>query len=187
MKNAKNSPVEGFIEHLWRWSPLVVLLVAVGLFCGSCGAIHTIPIETTTEVHYIDSVRYEIRDSIRIIERSRWKDYGGLLDTVRIRGNHSEATAYMDTTRNIINAELEESPREEKTRIIYRDRWKTRDSLVFQDRPVPYEITKEVEVVPKFWRVLGIIGIISILLAVLWSIMKLKTSGLLSKIISIFK
>lgn len=163
-KNAKNSPVEGFIEHLWRWSPLVVLLVAVGLLCGSCGATHTIPIETTTEVHYIDSVRYEIRDSIRIIERNRWKDYGGLLDTVRIRGNHSEATAYMDTTRNIINAELEESPREEKTRIIYRDRWKTRDSLVFQDRPVPYEITKEVKIIPKFWIITGVFGIICLVL-----------------------
>lgn len=163
MKNAKNSPVEGFIEHLWRWSPLVVLLVAVGLLCGSCGAIHTIPIETTTEVHYIDSVRYEIRDSIRIIERSRWKDYGGLLDTVRIRGNHSEATAYMDTTRNIINAELEESPREEKTRIIYRDRWKTRDSLVFQDRPVPYEVEKKV--IPK-WTYYSLIGNILMLLLI---------------------
>lgn len=139
---------------------IIVLIVA----CASCGAIHTIPIETTTEVHYVDSVRYEIRDSIRIIERSRWKDYGGLLDTVRVTGNHSKAEAYLDTTLNIINAELEESPREEKTRIIYRDRWKTRDSLVFKDRPVPYEVTKEVKIIPKFWIITGVFGIICLVL-----------------------
>lgn len=147
---------------LRRWQSgaiMLLLLLVVG-----CGSVKTVPITTNTQVHYVDSVRYEIRDSIRIIERSRWKDYGGLLDTLRIRGNRSEMKAWTDTTNNILNGSLEEDPQEEKQRIIYRDRWKTKDSLVFQDRPVPYEVTKEVKIIPKFWIITGVFGIICMVL-----------------------
>lgn len=171
MKKAqvKNKPVEAFSRPRWH-SPssfqfrailrhFCALLGAVMIVVG-CSTIKQVPISTDTQVHYIDSTVINIKDSVRIIERSRWKDYGGLLEELRIRGNRAEMTAWIDTTRNIINGSLEEDPLEEKTRIVYRDRWKVRDSLVFKDRPVPVEITKEVKVIPKFWKFTGIVGIL---------------------------
>ena len=86
------------------------------------------------------------------------------MDTLRIRGNRSEMTAWTDTTNNILNGSLEEDPQEEKTRIVYRDRWKVRDSLVFKEVPVPVEVTKEVKVIPKFLRVTGRFGIVCLVL-----------------------
>lgn len=164
----------------WVGLPLILSIALYGAILGSCGQIKHLPTETTTEIHYVDSVRYEIRDSIRIIERSRWKDYGGLLDTLRIRGNRSEMKAWTDTTNNILNGSLEEDPQEEKQRIIYRDRWKTKDSLVYVEKPVPVEVTKEVIKVPWIYKVLSAVGLLSILGIALWALWKkLRNKGLL--------
>lgn len=171
MKNeqAKIKPYNRFSRPWWHspsssqfssiLSHFCALLGAVMIVVG-CGQIKYVPVETTTQVEVKDSTVFHIKDSVRIIERSRWKDYGGLLDTLRIRGNRSEMRAWADTTNNIINGSLEEDPQEEKTRIIYKDRWKTRDSLVFKEVPVEVPVEKEVRIIPKFWRIMGILGIV---------------------------
>lgn len=157
--------LQTFAYGLRRWqSGAVTLLLAAALSLGGCKTIQYVPIKTDTQVEVKDSTVFHIKDSVRIIERSRWKDYGGLLDTLRIRGNRSEMRAWTDTTNNILNGSLEEDPQEEKTRIVYKDRWKVRDSLVFKDVPVPVEVTKEVKVIPKFWRISGVFGIICLVL-----------------------
>ena len=145
-------PLEAFKNLGWRWSPLVAFALVVGLFCGSCGQIKYVPTETNTEVHYVDSTIYHIKDSVRITERSRWKDYGGLLDTLKIRGNRSEMTAWTDTTNNILNGSLEEDPQEEKIKTIYKTKWKIKDSIKVVEKPVPYEVVKEVRYVPKLFK-----------------------------------
>ena len=153
--------LQTFAYGLRRWqSGAVMLLLAAALSLGGCKTLQYVPIQTVTQVEIKDSTVFHIKDSVRITERSRWKDYGGLLDTLKIRGNRSEMRAWTDTTNNILNGSLEEDPQEEKTRIVYRDRWKTRDSLVFKEVPVPVEVTKEVKVIPKFWRIMGILGIV---------------------------
>ena len=156
----------GDLRHLrskWTIAPFAALIVACGLAVGSCGQIKYVPVETT-EVHYVDSTILHIKDSVRITERSRWKDYGGLLDTLKIRGNRSEMRAWTDTTNNILNGSLEEDPIEEHSKVIYKDRWKVRDSLVYVEKPIPVEITKEVRIVSRFWRVTGIFGIVCLVL-----------------------
>lgn len=150
---------------LRRWqSGVVTLLLAAALSLGGCKTLQYVPIRTDTQVEIKDSTVFHIKDSVRITERSRWKDYGGLLDTLRIRGNHSTATAFVDTTRNILNGELEEDAAEQHNQVIYRDRWHYRDSI--QKVEVPVEVPVEVvkEVVPKFWRVSGIFGIICLVI-----------------------
>lgn len=157
----KIKPVERLSRPRWKWSPLAAFALAVGLAVGSCGQIKYVPVSTNTEVNVKDSLVINIKDSVRITERSVYKDYAGLLDTLRIKKNGvASMTAWADTTRNIINGTLETEPQEEKTKIIYKDRWNTRDSLVYKEVPVevPVEVVKEV--VPKFWRVTGVFGII---------------------------
>lgn len=150
---------------LRRWqSGAVTLILAAALSLGGCKTIQYVPVNTDTHVEVKDSTVLHIKDSVRIIERSRWKDYGGLLDTLSIFGNHSTARAYIDTTRNILNGELEEDPQEEKTRIVYRDRRKVRDSLVYVEKPIPVEVTKEKKVIPK-WTYYSLIGNLLLVIA----------------------
>ena len=169
MKKSKNriSILRAFLDPYsdsrskWTIAPFVALIVACGLAVGSCGQIKYVPVSTNTEVNVKDSLVINIKDSVRITERSVYKDYAGLLDTLRIKKNGvASMTAWADTTHNLINGTLETEPQEEKTRIVYKDRWKVRDSLVFKEVPVPVEVTKEVKVIPKFWRVTGVFGII---------------------------
>lgn len=146
---------------LRRWqSGAVTLILAAALSLGGCKTIQYVPVNTTTQVEVKDSTVFHIKDSIRIIEKSRWKDYGGLLDTLRIRGNRSEMKAWTDTTNNILNGSLEEDPQEEKTRIIYKDRWHYRDSIQKVEVPVEVPVEVEKKVVPKFYRIMTILGVI---------------------------
>lgn len=161
----KIKSVERLSRPRWKWSPLAAFALAVGLAVGSCGQIKYVPVETNTEVNVKDSLVINIKDSVRITERSVYKDYAGLLDTLRIKKNGvASMTAWADTTHNLINGTLETEPQEEKTKIIYKDRWKVRDSLVFKEVPVPVEVTKEVPYLPKFWRVTGVFGIVCLVL-----------------------
>lgn len=141
----------------------MIIVTALALIT-SCRTIQYVPVETNTDVHVKDSVVWNIKDSVRITERSVYKDYTGLLDTLRISNDRASMTAWADTTRNLINGTLETEPQEEKTKIIYKDRWNTRDSLVYKEVPVevPVEVVKEV--VPKFWRVMGVFGIICLVI-----------------------
>ncbi len=166
----------------WTIAPFVALIVACGLAVGSCGVIKPVPVETNTEVHYVDSTILHIKDSVRITERSRWKDYVGLLDTLKIRGNRSEMRAWTDTTNHILNGSLSEDPIEEKTRIVYKDKIVYRDSVRTEEKPVPVEIIKEKKIYPKWMVILSILGIISTMVLAFQVYLKIKKTDL-SKLI----
>lgn len=173
-----------------RWQRTAIITMAVGLlFFGGCKTPYYTPINTNTSTSVKDSVALVIKDSVRITERSRWKDYGGLLDTLRIRGLRSQLVVWNDTTNMLINAQLEEDPVVEKTRIIFKDRWKVRDSLVYVEVPVPAPAEiKEIEVIPRFWRIAGLLGIIETLLVIVFLVLRLKKTGFdITKIFKIFK
>lgn len=120
---------------------------------ASCGAYHHIPKEETI-VTYKDSTIYNIIDSVRITEATHYKEMAWLGDTIRIRGAHSSAYAYNDTTREMLVAGLNEDKVEEKTKIIFKDKIQYRDSLVKVE--VPVEVEKIREVVPRWsWFSLG--------------------------------
>lgn len=144
----------------WNKISLAAFAIAVGLTLGSCGAMKHTPTNTSTEVHMKDSTIFHIKDSIRVIERSRYKDYAGLLDTLSITSETASLKAWCDTSRNVIAAELETKPIEEKTRIIYKDRLVYKDSLVYVEKPVSVEIVKEKKIYPRWLVLLSILGIL---------------------------
>ena len=194
-EQAQNKPVEGktkgeMIDYTTEGEKCslranltaIRAFLAAVLLCLSVGGCKTVylPIETGTTVNVKDSVRWEIKDSVRITERSRYKDYGGLLDTLRIIGERSRSTSYIDTTLNILNSELVEDPVEEHYRIIYKDRWKVRDSIVFKEIPVEVEKPVEVIKIPWIYKVLSAVGLLSIIGIVLWALWRyLRNKGLL--------
>lgn len=138
---------------------LALSLLAVGLLTGSCGAMKHTPTNTSTEVHMKDSTVLVFKDSIRVIERSRYKDYGRLLDTLRVDGKRSHSKCWIDSTLNILNTELIEDPQEEKTRIIYKDRLVLKDTVVTKEIPVEIIKEKEKKVYPRWLVLLSILGI----------------------------
>lgn len=177
MERGQKRPFLGLLRSGWSRTSAAVYIAIVGLVLGlsvaSCGAAHHLPKEETV-INYKDSTIFHILDSIRITEASRYKDWAGLLDTLTLKTEDGSvlSRSYCDTTRNILAGELEVKPRQEKTRIVYKDRIVKKDSLVFKE--IPVEVEKVKEVVPRWaWWSLAF-NILGILLIGLFIYLKLK-------------
>lgn len=146
-----------------------VFLVAMLPFfaVASCGTQKHLPVETKTEVRYIDSLR--IKDSTIIHEQVLVKDYAITPDTLKLQGKHSKAISYLDN--NTIKGQLTEEPWKEK--IVYRDRVEYRDSLKTVEVPVPVEVIKEV--VPKWSWYSLVLNFVILVIVLIRIFVKLKT------------
>lgn len=180
-QNEKIRPVEALSQGRWHSLSSWLRNLLYGLVLGLCGVLIAtscktiyLPSSSSTETHIKDSTVWNIKDSIRIIERSRYKDYGGLLDTLRVKGNRSSSKSWVDTTRNVLNTELVEEPIEEKTRIVYKDRIQYRDSIQYVEKPIEIPIETEVKVYPRWMIILSLLGIASTLVLGFQVYLKIK-------------
>lgn len=157
-----------YLTHLLPLSPyfahtayqIGALIAAFSIFVG-CGTVKTVVVEGKTEVktHYVDSVRWDVRDSVIYIEKSVFKDYAGYLDTLRLEGSSGTvAKAWNDTSYHIITGTLEEQPRVlRETKIEYRDRLVERRDTTYIEKPIPYEVEVIKKKIPRWvWFSLGL-------------------------------
>lgn len=83
---------------------LITLITALAI--GGCGLIKTVPVETKYETitNYVDSLR--IKDSIRVIPIERYVDIVRPVDTLTLETSLAKATAYYDSTFNVLRGEI---------------------------------------------------------------------------------
>ena len=153
------------------------LLLKIGallcLLLPSCKTIY-VPVGTDTTTNVKDSTVLHIIDSVRYTERSRYKDYGDLLNILEIDGKRSHMRSWIDTTKNVLNGELTEDPIEEKTKIVVKTQY--RDSIQTVEKKVPYpvEVVKEKKIYPKWMIVLSLLGVLSTCLLGFIGYLKIK-------------
>lgn len=184
-EQARNKPVEGktkgeMIDYTTKGEKrslrangsIIRAFLAAVLLCLSVGGCKTVyvPLETGTTVNVKDSIRWEIKDSVRITEATRYRDMAWLGDSLKIEGARSRMWAVADTAREALIGGLEEDRVEEKTRIVYKDRWKVRDSIVFKEFPKIVE--KPVRFIPRWTWYSLILNFILIALMGLWIYVK---------------
>lgn len=140
---------------------LSFLIVLIGIILGSCSTVKYVPVKETQYITVRDSVAY--RDTLikYRIERERYTDYAGLLDTLRLSTDYAEARAYIDTTANLLKGSIESKPEKEipirwKEKVVYKD------SLVYKEVPVPVEVEKKVRYVPWWAKFLSAIGALAL-------------------------
>ena len=107
-----------------------------------------------------DSTVVNIKDSTVFHYKTVNRDYAGLLDTLRIQGEHSSMKAFADTANFTIKGELTEEPVKEqfKEKIVYRER---RDTL-WREKEVPVEVVKEKKVHYWYEKYLWAISILAL-------------------------
>ena len=147
----------------------ILAFISTILILGSCSCFKHIPRE---EVHVVikDSTVVNIKDSTVFHYKTVNRDYAGLLDTLRIQGEHSSMKAFADTANFTIKGELTEEPAKEvfKEKIVYREH---RDTL-WREKEVPVEVVKEKKVVPKWcWRLL-VFDVVLLLVFAVWIYLK---------------
>lgn len=147
----------------WQYGQVIAQLgFAIALIIGmtACSTIKYVPIEEKTEVktHYVDSVRWNVRDSVVLIPKEVYHTYGDLLDTLTMETKYAKAVAFVDTTHHILNGHLEsKATLEIKTHTEYKDKIVEKTDTLYLEKPVPYEVTKEVKKVPSWcWWLLAL-------------------------------
>lgn len=119
-----------------------VAIIAVVFMLSCCGNIRYIPVNTETVVQYVDSIRWEIKDSTVIIPKTVIRDIVPEYDTLRLEAPNAEARAWVDTTVHSLKGEIRTEEQRTRTVIEYRDRIEYRDSLVYVEKPIPVEVIK---------------------------------------------
>ena len=151
--------------------PFLAFIALCGLAVASCGQFKKY-LESKTEVHIKDSTVVNIIDSTVVHEKSVYRDYTGLLDTLNLKdeSGRAAAKAWVDTTHNILAGELKVEPSKETIRVEYKTIKEYKDSIKVEKIPVKVEVPTTP---PWCWRLL-IFNIICIAAAAVWIILKLK-------------
>lgn len=121
------------------------------VFFAGC-KVQYVPIETIKEVHTIDSVYLRDTTIQYRIEKEYIRDFTDLLDTLRMETAYSNFVAWVDTSE----VKLSGTARNKSENVInipvqVKEKVTVRDSIVYQDRPVPVEVEKVVHPVYEKW------------------------------------
>lgn len=127
-----------------------------------------IPVETVREVSVHDTTYLHKTDTLVQVPEVSISDFIDITDTLHLRGTHSSATAWLDTTHRVLAGKLVQGGKLPVT-IVEKERLVYRDSVVTQEIPVPVEIEKTVKVVPWIYKVLSVIGIFALCFIAIWA------------------
>lgn len=144
-----------------------LILILLAILAVACSPIRRVVTEYKTEYVVKDSLN--VRDSVIVVPVEKIVDI--MPDTLKMETSLAKATAYYDSTINMLRGTLEN-----KQQIIYKykyiDRWHTKDSLVYKE--VPVEVEKEVKVkyIPGYVKGLATVGLFSILALIIFLVKK---------------
>lgn len=148
------------------------LLVLFLIILTGCGTLKKIEVEHRIETHYVDSTIWHLDTAYFDVPREVYKDYSGLLDTLKLETSMASSWAAVDTNKMVLAGEIKNKSTKLEKEVLWKEKIVYRDSLVTKEVPVPLEIIKEV--VPKWcWWLLGF-NIAILVLALAWVLAKLK-------------
>ena len=121
--------------------------------------------------NYKDSIR--IRDSIVVIPVEKIVDVVPVYDTLKMETTQAKAKAYVDTTLHLLRGSIENK---DKAKAEVREvvKFVERIDTVYVEKPVPYEVEKQVRYVPAIYKLSLIFMIATIVLTVLRLILRYK-------------
>ena len=136
-------------------------ICALFLLLTGC-KVQYVPVEHTEYVHTIDSVYFRDTTIQFRIEKEYVRDYTGMLDTLDLETSYASARAWVDTSRATLSGEIRNKENVIDIPVSVKEKVTVRDSIVYQDKPVPVEVEKVVH--PKYEWGLWTWGIVALLL-----------------------
>lgn len=135
------------------------LVGAISLLLA-CAPAKEIPVET--KIEYRDSVRIEtVLDTIGVYRTrlERVRDYAGLTDVLVMETEGAKATAWVDTTENVLKGTLEDKQVPVQAVVPHQLEYHQRDSVITKEIIKTVEIEKEKKIYPRWLVLLSILGI----------------------------
>ena len=150
----------------------IIYIIFLLSFVG-CSTTRYVPVkEVEKEVtNHKDSIR--IRDSIVVIPVERIVDIVPIYDTLKLETTQARAKAYVDTTLHLLRGSIENKDKS-KTEVREVIKFVERTDTLYIEKPVQYEVEKQVKYVPAIYKLSLIFMIATIFLTVIRLILKYK-------------
>lgn len=145
---------------------ILAFLLIIGLCFTSCKPQQTV-IEKEKLVYVTkDSIVH--RDSTVYVPFEVYKDYS--LDTLVLRTSLAESKSWLDTSSAYLVGEIRNLKALE-VKYIEVDKWHTKDSLVYVEKPVPYEVEVVKTHIPT-WAWICLVWAVITVASIAWSVYK---------------
>lgn len=156
------------IKHFNIFLFIIFLLTFMGCSTTRYATVSGVEKEVT---NHKDSIR--IRDSIVVIPVERIVDIVPQYDTLKLETTQARAKAYVDTTLHLLRGSIENKDKA-KTEVREVVKFVEKIDTLYIDKPVPYEVEKQVIYVPAIYKLSLIFMIATIALTVIRLILKYK-------------
>ena len=147
---------------------IIFIFIFVGCSTTRYATVSGVEKEVT---NYKDSIR--IKDSIVVIPVERIVDVVPAYDTLKMETTQAKAKAYVDTTLHLLRGSIENKDKA-KTEVREVVKFVERTDTLYIDKPVPYEVEKQVRYVPAIYKLSLIFMIATIVLTVIRLILRYK-------------
>lgn len=147
---------------------IIFLLSFVGCSTTRYATVSGVEKEVT---NYKDSIR--IRDSIVVIPIERIVDIVPVYDTLKLETTQARAKAYVDTTLHLLRGSIE-NKNKAKTEVREVVKFVERTDTLYIEKPVPYEVEKQVRYIPAFFKFTALFFVGVILLIIIRIVLKYK-------------
>ena len=156
------------IKHFNIFLFIMFLLSFMG-----CSTTRYVPVKGVEKevTNYKDSIC--IRDSIVVIPVERIVDVVPTYDTLKMETTQARAKAYVDTTLRLLKGSIENKDKA-KTKVREVVKFVEKIDTLYIEKPVPYEVEKEVRYVPAIYKLSLIFMIATIVLTILRLILRYK-------------
>ena len=146
----------------------LVYFALVAVVFTACKTIQYVPVEKIKEVKVTDTTYLHKTDTLVQIPEVSLADFIDLSDTLHLKSQYAEASAWVDPVHSVLAGRLVQSGKL-PVQIIERERVVVKDSIVYEDKPIPVEVEKIVKVVPLYAKILSGFGVLFLILAALWA------------------
>ena len=145
---------------------LFILFTVFLISFVGCSTTRYVPVKGVEKevTNYKDSIR--IKDSIVVIPVERIVDIVPQYDTLKMETTQARAKAYVDTTLHLLRGSIE-NKNKAKTEVREVIKFVERTDTLYIDKPVPYEVEKQVRYVPAIYKLSLIFMIATIVLTVM--------------------
>ena len=152
---------------------LFILYIIFILSFVGCSTTRYVPVKGVEKevTNYKDSIR--IRDSIVVIPVERIVDIVPQYDTLKLETTQARAKAYVDTALHLLRGSIENKDKA-KTEVREAIKFVERTDTLYIEKPIPYEVEKQVRYIPSFFKFTALFFVGVILLIIIRIVLKYK-------------
>lgn len=151
-----------------KWIFAAAAIIMLGIIIGFIGCKPQQTVIEKEKLVYVTKDSIVHRDSTVYVPFEVYKDYS--LDTLVLRTSLAESKSWLDTSSAYLVGEIRNLKAVE-VKYIEVDKWHTKDSLVYVEKPVPYEVEVVKTHIPS-WAWICLAWVVITVASIAWSVYK---------------